>query len=242
MVSPISGTVSALPLQLLEDARALFFVEIHEHGVRVGGLDLADVGREIGLARLGREIGHHFGAEPVELLDDDVAAAAAEIVVDPDHGHRLRLHLVVDVFRDLRHRGLLAERSAEQVLVALLRQLGGLATHDLRDAGLGGERRGDLHRAGIAGPEQHIGLGVERLLHLRAGDAGVGLRVGVGDLQLAAEHAALGVDLLDREVDAVLPVGSDGGAAAGQLGDVGELDRLGVGARCGHDGEQRAHQ
>ena len=104
-------------------------------------------------------------------------------------------------------------------------QFGGFAAHDLRDAGFGGQRRGDLHRAGIAGPEQHIGLGVERLLNLRAGDAGIGLRVRVGDFQLAAEHAALGIDLLDGEIDAVLPVGADGGAAAGQFGDIGKLDR-----------------
>ena len=120
---------------------------------------------------------------------------------------------------------MLAERGAEQELVAGLGQFGGFAAHDLGDAGFGGERRGDLHRTGIAGTEQHIGLAVERLLHLRAGDAGVGLRIGVGDFQLAAEHAALGVDLLDREIDAVLPVGADGGAAAGQFGDVGQLDR-----------------
>ncbi|MET3344121.1 hypothetical protein ABIF52_004502 [Bradyrhizobium japonicum] len=64
----------------------------------------------------------------------------------------------------------------------------------------------------------------------------------MGDLELAAEHAALGVDLLDREVDAVLPVGADGGAAARQLGDVGELDRLCVDAGCSREGKQGACQ
>ncbi len=102
-------------------------------------------------------------------------------------------------------------------------EFGGFAAHDLRDAGFGGERRGDLHRAGIAGPEQHIRLGVQCLLNLGAGDTGVGLGVGMGHLQLAAEYAALGVDLFDREIDAVLPVGADGGAAAGRSATLASL-------------------
>ena len=98
------------------------------------------------------------------------------------------LTLVVDVFGDLRHRGLLAERGAEQELVAALRQFGGFAAHDLRDAGFGGERRGDLDRAGIAGTEQDVGLAVERLLHLRARDAGIRLQIRMRDFELAAEQ------------------------------------------------------
>jgi hypothetical protein len=36
----------------------------------------------------------------------------------------------------------------------------------------------------------------------------------VGNHELAAENAALGIDLFDRQIDAVFPVGADGGAAA----------------------------
>ncbi|MEH2559231.1 hypothetical protein V1286_006760 [Bradyrhizobium algeriense] len=60
------------------------------------------------------------------------------------------------------------------------------------------------------------------------------------DFQLAAEQPALGVDLLDRKVDAVFPVVADGGPAAGQFGDVGELDWRPLRERgCGrHGGKQ----
>ena len=92
------------------------------------------------MAGLGREIGDHLDSELAEFLGDDVAAALAEIVVDPDDRDRFRLQLVVDVFGDLRHRGLLAERGAKQKLVAALRQFGSFATHDLRNASFGGER------------------------------------------------------------------------------------------------------
>ena len=66
---------------------------------------------------------------------------------------------------------------------------------------------------------------VERLLDLGARDAGIGLRVGVRDLDRAAENAAFGVDLGDGEIDAVLEVRADGRAAARQLADIGDLDR-----------------
>ena len=52
----------ALALQLLQDARALFLVEIDEDGIGRGGLDLADVGGEVGLARFGRDVGDDLDA------------------------------------------------------------------------------------------------------------------------------------------------------------------------------------
>ena len=65
-----------------------------------------------------------------------VAAALAEIVVDPDQRDRLRLELVANVVRDLRHADLLAERGAEQVAIAQGGQLAGLAADEMRDLGL----------------------------------------------------------------------------------------------------------
>ena len=53
---------------------------------------------------------------------------------------------------------------------------------------------------------------------------GIGLRVVVRDLDLTTEDAALGVDVGDREIDAVPPVGAGGGACARQFDDVDELD------------------
>ena len=62
-----------------------------------------------------------------------VAAALAEIVVDPQHGDVLRLDAVADVVGDFRHAELLAERRAEHVRVALLRDGRSFAADDLRD-------------------------------------------------------------------------------------------------------------
>src|SRR5207245_5181732 len=95
------GHGDGLALQLFEDARAFLFVDVDEHRVGRGGLDLADVGGEIGLARFGGEVGGDLDAVLAELLGDDVAAAPAEIIVDPDDRNRFRLHFVVDVFGDL---------------------------------------------------------------------------------------------------------------------------------------------
>jgi len=125
-----------------------------------------------------------------------------------------------------RHGRLLAEGGAEEEFVAHPRQFGGLAAHDLGDARLSGQRRRHFDRAGVAGPEQHVGVGIQRFLHLRARDARIGLRVRVRDDDFVAENAARRIDLLNGEIDAVLPVGADGRAAAGKLGDIGEQNVL----------------
>ena len=233
----------ALALEFLEHSRAFFLVDVDEDRIGSGGLDLADVGGEIGLTGLGGEIGCDLDTVAREFLGYDVASALAEIVVDPDDRHRFGLEFVIDVFGDLRHRRLLAERGAEQELVAGLRQFGSFPAHDLRDTGFGCERCGDLDRSRVTRTEQDVGLAIERLLNLRARHAGVRLGIGMGDFQLVAENAALRIDFLDRQIDAVLPVGTDGGAAAGQFGDVGQFDGwAGLGEhRSGQDrGEQRA--
>jgi hypothetical protein len=68
------------------------------------------------------------------------------------------------------------------------------------------------------------------------------LRVQRGGFNHFAEDAAGGIDLLDRQLDAVLEVGAGGGTRAGQLDDVGDFDGLGLRQRgagqCG-DGGQR---
>ena len=68
------------------------------------------------------------------------------------------------------------------------------------------------------------GLFDRRLRRHRLGDAGIGLGVVVGDGDLPAEDAADHVDLLDGEVDRILPVDADGRARAQQLDDIGDLD------------------
>jgi hypothetical protein len=67
-------------------------------------------------------------------------------------------------------------------------------------------------------------LSASALERQRLGDARVGLGVVERWLELLAEDAAGGVDLLDREVDAVLEVGARGGTRPRQLLDHGDLD------------------
>ena len=57
VVSPISGTLTPCLLRFAQEARALFLVGVDEHRVRIRGLDLHDVGREVGLAGFGRDVG-----------------------------------------------------------------------------------------------------------------------------------------------------------------------------------------
>ena len=79
----------ALLLGLAQEARALLLVEIDEDRVGIGGLQLDDVGGEIGLAGFGREVGGDLDVAAVQLLDDGVAAALAEIIVDVDARRRI---------------------------------------------------------------------------------------------------------------------------------------------------------
>ena len=126
----------ALFLRFAQEARALFLVEIDEDRVGIGALDLDDVGGEIDLARFGGDVGDDLDVARRHFLDEGVAAALAEIVVDPDDGDRLRLDAVANVVGDLRHAELLAERGAEDVRVVLLGDRRGLAADDLGNLGL----------------------------------------------------------------------------------------------------------
>ena len=136
----------------------------------------------------------------------------------------LRLDAVAHVVGDLRHAELLAERGAEDVGVALLRDRRRLAADDLRNLGLLREQHVDQHRAGEDRAENDVGLVVEHLLHLRARDAGVALGVEQRRVDLLAENAALGVDLLDRQQHAVAEIGAGHGAGAGQFENGGHVD------------------
>ena len=104
----------------------------------------------------------------------------------------------------------------------------------LADGGKAGvARRACLHR------DQHVDLllineRVERLL--RAG--GAGRVVGDFERQLAAEHAAGGVDLVDGELRFLHDRGRDDAVGAGQADRHADGDRAGIGgARGGDAGE-----
>ena len=63
-------------------------------------------------------------------FSDDVVAALAEVVVDIDHRDSFRLERLAMYLAIFGIDRLLAERRAEQKLVAGLRQVGSLAAHD----------------------------------------------------------------------------------------------------------------
>ena len=74
-------------------------------------------------------------------------------------------------------------------------------------------------------------LGLDQLLGVLDRLGGLGLVVAEDDLDLAAEHAALGVDLLDGHLDADAVRAGEGRADAAVGVDVADLDR-----RLGRDG------
>jgi len=106
---------------------------------------------------------------------------------------------------------------------------------------------GPLVAASSRGPVAVIGAGgVGKAIAFALAGLGVSeLRIFDSErakaMQLAAENAALGIDLFDRQIDTVFPVGADGGAAAGQFGDVGQFNgRAGLRERgSGQDGRKQ---
>ena len=91
VVSPTKGALEALLARLAHDARALLLVAVDEHRIGIRGLELDDVGGEIGLAGFGRDVGHDLDVAGRHLLHEPVAAALAEIVVHPDQRDGLAL-------------------------------------------------------------------------------------------------------------------------------------------------------
>ena len=234
------GLGDALLAQLAQRARRLLLVRVHEDGVGIALLGLQHRRREVELAGVGGDVGHHLHAQLAQRLHHHVAAALAEVVVDVDHRHRLRLQVVRHVARDLRHRGGLAEARAIHVGVALGRDGGGFRAGEVRDLRAPRLVRADDHRAREAGAEHREHVVVDRLLRQALRDARVALRVGVRHIDLLAEDAAGGVDLADGEVHAVLEVGADGGAGAGQLLQARDPDRALRCGQAGGEGERRA--
>ena len=62
--------VEALLLGLAQEARALLLVAVDEDRVGVGGLELDDVGGEVGLAGFGRDVGRDLDVARGQLLDE----------------------------------------------------------------------------------------------------------------------------------------------------------------------------
>src|SRR5207244_1170483 len=82
------------------------------------------------------------------------------------------------------------------------------------------------HRTREHGPEDHVRITVERLLHLCARHTGIALRVRLGRYDLAAEDAALRIDLVDGEHRAIAKVRTRYGTGSRELDDDRHVDGL----------------
>jgi len=98
-----------------------------------------------------------------------------------------------------------------------------------------GEGRAE-HDGGLVHVDQAV-IAAQRVL-------GVGLTVVDLQVDLLAENAALGVDLVHREGPAVGAAGAEHGAVAGQVGDGADDDLvfLGQGEASGHQQHGDGHQ
>jgi len=211
---PNQRLVQPLLSRLYQEARTLLLVEINEHGIGVGAFQLDDIGCKIGLAGFSREIRRHLYPAAFELPHDGIASAPAEIVVDIDDRQRPRLDLVAQVVGDLGHGYVLAKGRAENVFGALRREIGCFATDDLRYLRLVGELQRGAHGARVDRPEDGDGRFIQGTLDGGSRLAGVGSGVDELELNLPAEDAARGVDLLDSQRRPILPVVADGGTCS----------------------------
>src|SRR5215813_8989111 len=110
----------------------------------------------------------------------------------------------------------------------------------MRDLSLLQQLHGGLDVAGEDRPEDDVGIAVDRFLHLRAGDAGIGLGIELAERDLVLEDAARGVDLLDRQDDAVAEIAAGHCTASRYFSDIGKLD---VGGNRGtRDQRQRRYR
>ena len=213
--------------QLAQQAGGLFFVGVRKQHVTRRLFGLEHRGRKVELVLVGGHVGPDLQAQGLRGLEELVAAAFAEVVVDVDDIHRLGLELLLDVARHLGHRRRLGEVGAEDIGIALLRDGGGGGTGEVGDLGAPGlvHAHGDGAREDRA--DHGIGVHVHCLLRQGLGHARVGLGVEGGQLDLAAQNAAGGIDFFHRQLGAVFQVGADRGASARQLQQIDDLDRLG---------------
>ncbi len=220
--------VVALLAQLAQRAGRLLFVAVDEERIGIRLPRLQHRRRKIHLPGIGRDIRQHLDAEGLDRLREDIAAALAEVVVDPDHRHGPRLHRVADIARHLRHGGGLGERGAKNVGVALLRDRRGFAAGEIRDLRAPRLRHAHQDRTGEHRSHHDVSALVdrphrERFRHLR-----LRLRVARSVFDLAAKDAAGGVDLLHRQLDAVIEVGAGRRAGARELHQAVDFHRLAV--------------
>ncbi len=189
-------------------------------------LGAQDGGREVNLTRLGRNFCQHLGGRIGQSLPDHVQAAFAEVVVDINHRNAFELGLVADVARHFWHGRRLREAGAENIRIALLGDAGRFTAGEVGHFGAARLGHADHDGTGKHGAKNRKNVVVNGFLRQAFGNAGVALGVGGGGLDFFAENAAGGVDLLDGQLNAVFEVGARGGAAAGQLDDVGDLDHV----------------
>ncbi len=192
-----------------------------EQHVGAGIADLADDRRVVGGVE-GRELlADHGGAEAGQRLLDHVDGDAGPVVVGGEQEELAAAALLLEelqVGRDLL--GLdLAEHVEDRPAVAALVVVG----IERRDVGLLGHRqRRDARRRGLA-EDDDVDLLAHQLFPDLAGGVGIGGVVGHLQHELAAEHAAGGVDLVDGELGRLQAGLAEDAGRAAELGD--EADR-----------------
>ena len=82
---------------------------------------------------------------------------------------------------------------------------------------------GNFDVAGEDRAHHHIGIAVDRLLHLRTSNAGIRLGVVERQVDLLFQDAPLGIELLHSQDDTIAEIAAGHGDGAGYFTDIGEL-------------------
>ena len=235
--------VETLLFGFLQEAGGFLLVRVDEGGVDAGLLDLRNVSGEIDLALLAGHVRRDVDAGLFHFGEEDVVAALAKIVIDPIDRHLFGLQRVLQIGGQRGHAFFGARGRAEDVAVALLRDVRRLGAGELRHARLLRDNHVDDGRPGIDRARDHIGAAVDHFLHEGARRLRVRRGVVVGHLDLFAENAARRVNLVDGEMRAVAEVRAGDCAGSAELTNTRNDHRVGGirGAR-GRPRQQRRSQ
>ena len=202
-----------------------------EDGLGAGGPGGGELGPEILVALAVLQVGRNLPARGGELLPENPGDAdAVGVVHGGDHGHARDAQ---GLARKLGQHGALEridEADAEDVVAGLGHPRVGGGDGDHRHVRTL-EHGGGLERVGrgIAPEHGHHVVAGDKFLGDGGGLARLGLVVLGSQLQRPAEHAAGGVELLDREDDAAAGGEAEGGFLAGESAVLADDDRLGGG-------------
>ena len=188
-------------LVLAEERHIGVSVEGVEHGVGVGAADLVDDGGEVGRAQWRVVLALDLDAVLFGVGLDDPVGGLREHIVTAHEIERLDALLLEVVQR--RHDLLVGGGAGVEDVLARLQTF---VLHGVVEQGVGALEHGQHGLAARRGPAtEHRGHAVtaDQLLGLLGEHRGLGGPVLADQLDLFAQNPALGVDLLDRELDRI---------------------------------------